>query len=294
MAKKAPSADLNELIKSVGEAVELALRGLKGVRAIIVFGSALRPRDFVRGLSDVDVLALLDEPGGRRWLELDVQGVKVNVSLMRPRELEELFELGDPLSFMLHRSRRVVFDDGSFARISARAPRATERTAKILRRSIFAAFGLALEMYFSKDYRRAISHAYHAVRHMARYKAVVEGAGFPVSDGEALRELEGETRGVFVKLVKLRRSAVSGEECLDALDGALKVIALEFGYEKPDLRFVENYLREKWGPSVEVGIALVKEGRNAISVRVEAFTADGIKKLEFVGNKVRTVKRILG
>lgn len=288
MAEKEPAANLEELVKSVGEAVKAALRG---VRAVVVFGSALRPRDFAPGLSDVDVLALVDEPGRRR-LELEVRGVKVNVSLMRPRELEELFDLGDPLSFMLHRSRKILLDDGTFARISARAPEATERTAKILRRSVFVAIGLALERYFSKDYRRAVSHAYHAVRHMARYKAVVEGAGFPVSDGEASRALEGEARSVFAKLVKLRRRAAGGGECLEALDEALKAIASELGYKKPNLRFVKNYLRERWGPA-EVTVALVKEKEDAMAVRIEAFTADGIKKLEFVGNEVKAIGRIL-
>ena len=80
----------------------------------------------------------------------------------------------------------------------------TEHTRRMLRKSIFAALGLALESYYLlEEYTKALSHLYHSLRHLIRYKASFKGF-VPVSDREVCNVCDSEElRMLYKALLKL-------------------------------------------------------------------------------------------
>ena len=270
------------------EGVLPVIEKLGGVRAVVVFGSAVRPEDFVPGVSDVDVLVIASRPG-KRYCRFEILGSEVNVKIATAEEVRALFELGDPLAFMLYKSSRVLRDDGVFESIF-RAPRVTEHTSKVLRTSIFAALGLALEAYFWSEFRRALSHACHSLRHLARYEASlreVSADEFPIWDREVIEALAGFPREVFIKVVSLRKRGSSRGECAVALDETMRAIALELSLKAPGLSEVERAAHGR------VTTILAREADGTLALRMELETPEGFKRLEVGKGYVREIESLL-
>jgi len=101
----------------------------------------------------------------------------------------------------------VLYDDGTYRSIPKEV-KITDITRKVLRRSAVVALGLAIEKYLQGSYLRSVSHLYHSVRHLIRYKFSLRGRAenFPISDREVLEKAEN-LKEVFLKLVKMRRDA---------------------------------------------------------------------------------------
>ncbi|RLE91517.1 MAG: hypothetical protein DRN04_12600 [Thermoprotei archaeon] len=183
------------------------------VLAIIVFGSATRPRDFVWGLSDIDVLLVMndkiDESG--RSIEESVDGFKVSMVVFEKGEVEEAAVAGSPLvhwikkdSIVLYYSSEKVLDW-----LNSLSPRITSYTLEVFRRSSVVAYGIAADYYFQRNGRRVVHHLYHSLRHALRYRSARELNNIPVSNEEvyaAAEKLCGrEVLEVFRELVGLRR-----------------------------------------------------------------------------------------
>ena len=278
---------LEHAFQAVMEIVD-GLRKTEDVKAVVVFGSAVRPEDFVIGLSDVDVLVLTGrEPRvshGRSFFRES----EVDLTIMSLDRLRRLFELGSPLAFILHGEGRILEDDRSLASLVSK-PVATGYTLKVLRDSIFTAAGLALEAYFSGEYGRSVSHAYHAVRHLIRYKALLRGAeagGFPLSDEDAKEESSGALRDVFTKLVEMRKMPVDKHDCRKILDEALSITGLELRLKHASLPFIESSIRGS------IALAIVKEKGESMIVMVEAFTQNGLKRFEIGEEYVREIESL--
>jgi predicted nucleotidyltransferase len=172
--------------------------------SIVVYGSAARPSNFVLGVSDVDVLVLVKKAPKRCVYNLDMN-TRVYVELFIPEELDQVIERGSPLGFMLKYSV-VLLDRGCSSMVGSR-PRITEYTMKTLRRSILAALGLVIEHYYLEMLRESASHLYHSIRHLIRYLYSLSGdaEGFPVSDEELLSRSPDDVKGIFKKLIEMRR-----------------------------------------------------------------------------------------
>lgn len=172
---------------SVREYLERAFKAIKdrvlgieetgNVKAVIVFGSAARPEDFVRGLSDIDVLVVTEGNPDRRQYSFRLWDSEVNITYMSVEEVVKMFSLGDPLAFMLHGDSIILKDEGAISDLIAVRPTVTEHTLRVLRGSSLVALGLAIESCFHEDYKNSISSVYHAVRHLARYKTLENDRG---------------------------------------------------------------------------------------------------------------------
>ncbi|HID91168.1 TPA: nucleotidyltransferase domain-containing protein, partial [Candidatus Bathyarchaeota archaeon] len=177
--------------------------------ALIVIGSAAREGDFVEGLSDIDVVVVQDEPDPEiedriRAIASEVDPAISLVILDRAR-LGSIFRAADALSFLIKAGTPLVID-GPTRRIVRQAVRPTGATVWRLRASARAALRLAFEAHYARDYKRAIVHAYHALRHAIRAQAAAKGA-FPVSDAEVLEAAEGDrVKAAYGLLVSLRRN----------------------------------------------------------------------------------------
>ncbi|RLF20374.1 MAG: hypothetical protein DRZ82_02295 [Thermoprotei archaeon] len=233
-----------------------ALSAFGDVRSVVVFGSAARLKDFVKDISDIDVLVITRKRPRIPHYGFEVHGAEVSITIMSLDDVRKIFESGHPLAFMLYKYTKVLVDDGTFSTlISTIKPKVTERTLRILRHSTFVALGLGLEKYFAQLYREAISHAYHAVRHMVRYKACLKGVdanNFPISDDEVKSFLPEYAKGVFEKLVELRRRKIGKEDCMNALEDSRKLISSEMGCCIPSFRDLEQRILEENGHIVSV------------------------------------------
>ena len=282
---------VEEHLRRIMPAVKDLLRTieeLEDVKSAVLFGSVTRPQDFVVGVSDIDLLVVTSRKPSRRYYNSRADDTEINAVVMSGEELKEAFERGDPLALMVYRSRRVLEDDGTFASIAASKPEVTKHTLRVLRRSVLAALGLALEAYLLGSYRKAVSHAYHSLRHLARYKASLGGVdadGFPLSDAEVEECLAGRARGLFAELAALRRRRdVSREACLRVLSETIKVASLELGLKAPSLLAVERAIGRR------ANVVVVREVGDSMVVRAEVLTPEGFKKIEVGEGYVREIE----
>lgn len=263
------------------------------IRSVIVFGSATRPQDFVIGVSDIDILIITHKRPYRRYHAIEIHGTEVNISFMTLDELYDVFKRGVPLSFMLYRSSYILMDDGSFSNlITSNKPQVTKHTLKILYHSIFVALELGLERYFTGSFRKSVSHAYHSMRHLARYKAAlnrVKPNKFPISDVEVRNYLSKYAREIFDQLVKLRRRDITQGECEIALNNTIGAISLELECEVPSLYEIKENIKE-----LENNISFVKVKKKEchVVVIIGLLTHNGHKILEIGKGHIKRINRI--
>ncbi|MEM2611960.1 MAG: nucleotidyltransferase domain-containing protein [Thermoproteota archaeon] len=278
---------LKEAFRMIRDKV-LKTRGIGKVRAIVAFGSSARPEDFVIGSSDIDILVLTDRKSNKRQY-FKFRDSRVDVTYASVEEVKKAFELGHPFAFILHDDNVILRDDGTFSSLMKIRPKVTGHTLRVLRNSVFVALGLAIESYFHEDYERAVSHAYHAIRHFARYNAIKknrEAGRFPISNEEVSKTLIGETSDLFIKLLKKRGKAVAKEECKEMLERTIRAIASGLDLKHPTLSFVEENLQG------EVSLILTREVGDSMVIIVEAITEEGIKRLEIRESYVKEIKNL--
>jgi predicted nucleotidyltransferase len=256
------------------------------VCSIVVFGSAARPSDFVPGVSDIDVLVLVKRAPERRVYNLNFMDTRVHVELFTPEELDQMIERGSPLGFMLKHSV-VLLDRGCLSMVRSR-PRITEYTMKTLRRSILAALGLAIEHYYLEMLRESASHLYHSIRHLIRYLYSLSGdaEGFPVSDEELLSRSPEDVRGLFKKLIEMRRREVDVNELREAIEETIEVITRKLGLKKTGVDALEKL------PG-KLLIVIACESDDWLVFHVEIASESGLKRLRLRGIDVVEIENIL-
>ena len=275
--------DVEKYLDGVFEVIKEVLLGIKWLKAcsIVVFGSAARPEDFVKGVSDVDVLVLTrDEPSRRRY-SFVVSDSRVNVVVFTVDEFRKLVEHGNPLAFIL--KRHVVLYDGCSKFILKLKPKITEHTKYVLRKSIFAALGLSLESYyFLEDYVKALSHLYHSLRHLIRYKASLYGK-FPISDQEVCECCHGRLRNLYVKLLDFRRKSVTGNDLKRLMDTVIMLVAEELNLKVTSLKDLEDKVKGN------INLVVAGEMGGYIVFRVEVYRDGKRKIVEIKDGEVREV-----
>ena len=237
------------MLKNIGTTLESLkdlpsiLKRSEEVKSVVVFGSAVRPEDFVLGVSDIDVLAIVSGEPCRRRYSFYLADIRVDISVFKAEEVVEMAKRGEPLALIL-RKAKVLVDDGTFASLSLN-PRVTKYTLRVLRRSTFVALGLALQHYFFHEYRRAVHHSYHSIRHLVRYLASKEGSQFiPISDEEIVEASDEEIGKLFLELATLRRRKPKKAEVLKALEKTMETIAMKLGLDKPKLSQVLELFKD--------------------------------------------------
>lgn len=282
-----PINTLNYLKKVYGTIREVLMNqhGFKDVCSVIIFGSAARPEDFVIGVSDVDVLVLtVDEPETRRY-GFTVYDLRVDVTVFSMDEFNRLVEHGHPLVFMLKYSS-VIYDAGCFKHVLELKPTVTEYTKQVLRRSIFAALGLALESYYVlKNYRKAVSHLYHSIRHMIRYKALSRGV-FPISDREVYEYCKSSLRDMYMALSNARRrERFREDELKELINKAIILIGKELNIKTVSIKDLEKIAGR------DIYLIMAMESNNHLIFRV-GFYDDERKVIEIKDGEIREINNI--
>ncbi|RSN72902.1 MAG: hypothetical protein DSO07_03505 [Thermoproteota archaeon] len=267
---------LDEICHLVRKEVEK--EGIK-VKSIILFGSACRADDFVPGVSDVDLLVIADRPS-RGYLEFYIDKSRVDAAVLTEESVKAVFEKGHPLSFMLKRGI-VLYDDGTY-RLIPKEVKITDITRKVLRRSAVVALGLAIEKYLQGSYLESVSHLYHSVRHLIRYKFSLRerAEDFPISDKEVLEKAEN-LKEVFLKLVKMRRELPERSNVRKAVDEVIDVVSSELKLRSAGLDEIERFR--------EISALTACEDNGYLVFRIRS--ADGTFELR--EKEVRNVESIL-
>ena len=234
------SKDNISYLKNVYKAVKKYIINSIGSRnlcLIIVFGSAARPQDFVIGVSDIDVLVLTKEKSEKTSYRFMTYNSVVDIVILTIDEFKKLIKYGDPLIFML-RYKVVLYNNCDDILLNYR-PKITERTKQILRRSIFAALSLSLENYYiERNYIRALSHLYHSIRHLARYKLSLEGV-FPVSDKEVYENIDPPLKNLYINLT-ISRGGKDVHRIREFIYKAIESIATELGITSPNPKLLDE------------------------------------------------------
>ncbi|MEM2511081.1 MAG: nucleotidyltransferase domain-containing protein [Candidatus Methanomethylicia archaeon] len=278
-----PIHDLYDILKDLPKMFSDVGR----VKSIIVFGSAARPRDFTPKVSDVDVLIVTDDEPSIGYCELNIRDYRVSLVFMDIDRLKRLFEIGDPLSFMLKYSV-IIIDDGTYQSIMKSPLKITEHTKHILRRSIFVALSLAVEKYFHEEYIRSISHLYHSIRHLVRYTACLNGKPekFPITDDE-IYEASGESiREIFKTLRDARRRNAYEREVYSLIDETIRTVSNELNLNSIFLRDLKGMIK---GVVEEVEISEVND---EIKFKLMIIEDDNLKMLEINGRNIREIRNV--
>jgi len=167
-------------------------------------------------------------------------------------------------------------------------PRITEYTIKILRRSVLAALGLAIESYYMEMPRKSASHLYHSIRHLIRYLYSLSGdaEGFPVSDEELLSRSPEDLKSFFKKLIEMRRREIDMNELREAIEETIELITEKLGLKKTGIDALEKL------PSKPL-IVVACENDNWLAFHVEIASEAGLKKLRLRGADVIEIENIL-
>ncbi|GEM_PF-5342225 len=180
-----------------------SLRGLRGIEAVVVFGSAAREEDFVEGLSDVDVLVVLSRADGE--LEEKIRRMArppLSPAIMTKAEFLRELRKGDPGILLMCRGK-TLYDSGFFKRVKVRPTAFTRR--RLLQLALYA-LALSSENCAQRgDPKEALSSAYHAARHAFRAEILVRKRLLADSNQEILEALPPREREEFEVFLEARR-----------------------------------------------------------------------------------------
>lgn len=181
------------------------------IKSTVAFGSVARPQDFIKGLSDIDMLVIVNRKSKRsedriRHLASSI-GYHISPVVLTQREFISQLKAGD-LGTLLMVKGRALYDVGPFSEARSLDFKPTERTIQTLLDHAFCALSIALNDYFSgMDLPESVNSAYHCGRHALRAVMAKEAGVLAESNREVLRHLRRypELREGFKKLVKARK-----------------------------------------------------------------------------------------
>jgi len=219
------------------------------VISIVGFGSLTRPSDFLKELSDIDVLVIVDRQS--KGLESQIRCLAsfldyfISPVVLSRSEFFSMLEVGDP-GALLMLGGTPFYDKGAFSRARKAGFKPTRQTVKTSIDHAFRALSIALNDYFSGlDLYESINCAYHCARHALRAVIVKETGAMPMSDREVI---QGTAK--HPKLQKLYH------EILRARRGFKKLVK---GYHETGAHIPTKALRD------EIGKLLLKAEQVAVN-----------------------------
>ncbi|GEM_PF-3186980 len=251
-----------------------ALRGVlgSGLHSVAVVGEASRPDDYVDGLSDVDVIAIVDSrPGPAERYELlrrlSATGLRLSVSYLRPGDLADLLRSGHPLGWQVARDSLILYDDGTLAGLLREVGvTLNERTAEALLRASLSALCIAAESYLRGYLSESAYWLHRSLRQAAQRLCLIKLGDIPRSDAEideALISLGAPpaVRACFSRLAAARRMGISNLTVRALVASAVRSLCLLLDLSSPDWALVEAEAVEAMasGPLVRIGVSV--EGR---------------------------------
>ncbi|MEM0233453.1 MAG: nucleotidyltransferase domain-containing protein [Candidatus Nezhaarchaeales archaeon] len=159
------------------------------IRSIIVFGSAVREGEFKPGISDVDVVLIVDKLDDLRGERFDDVSERLELGIFTTGQFLELYFSGDPLAHMVWLEGQVIYDDNFYEKIRSKGkPRITELT--IMKLKYWGLKDLAKALKSKSDPGICLRALHHAVRNFARLRVVRDKGIFIITDSDLLDKLD--------------------------------------------------------------------------------------------------------
>lgn len=179
----------HEVKEIVGKIVDrIRNRGLK-VKSIIIFGSAVREGEFKPGVSDVDIVLIVDRLEDLKGERFENVGENLELGVFTTGQFLELHFSGDPLAHMIWLEGQVVYDDNFYEGVKSKGrPRITELT--IMKLKHWGLKDLTKALKNKSDPRTCLRSLHHAVRNFARLRVARDKGVFRITDGDLLDELD--------------------------------------------------------------------------------------------------------
>jgi len=204
------------------------------VRSIIVFGSAVRG-EFKPGVSDVDVLIVVERPEDLKGETFEGIGGGLELGVFTAEQLLELYYSGDPLAHMIWLEGRAVYDDGFYERLKCKGrPEVTRLTLMKLKH--WGLKDLAVVLRGQEGPRARLRGLHHAVRNFARFRVARDKKVFKITDEELLDHLDEALSAKYREF--LNRLASDGVEWEDLLADAINLIEQLHGGPLPHMNEV--------------------------------------------------------
>ena len=182
------------------------------IKSIVAFGSVTRQRDFVKGLSDIDMLVIVDSKSKRLedrvWHLASSTDYHISPVVFTQREFISQLEAGNPGPLLMLKGR-ALHDVGTFSRARSLGFKPTERTARVLLDHAFCALSIALNDYFSGiNLFESVNSAYHCGRHALRAMMIKETGVLAESNKQMLQYSRKypELCESFKKLIRARKA----------------------------------------------------------------------------------------
>ncbi|MGC9104966.1 MAG: nucleotidyltransferase domain-containing protein [Thermoprotei archaeon] len=161
----------------------MALEELKNlcserVKAVAVFGSYARGKDYVEGISDINVFLLSRD----KEALLYVASLGYSPLMLDEESLKRLCESGDPLCFYVLKDSTVLC--GSLPGFEFRVQDST--CAKIKAQAVNS-YCYAIESHFRTDELNSVRYAFKALKYSVAYRACIEKRVVFASNDEAYR-----------------------------------------------------------------------------------------------------------
>ncbi|MDH5816248.1 MAG: nucleotidyltransferase domain-containing protein [Candidatus Nezhaarchaeota archaeon] len=200
-------------------------KGLK-VRSIIVFGSAVRGGEFKPGVSDVDVVLIVDKLEDLKGERFDDISKRLELGIFTTGQFLELYFSGDPLAHMIWLEGQAIYDDGFYMRVKSKGkPRVTELT--IMKLKHWGLKDLVNALKSKSDPRTCLRALHHAIRNFARLRVARDKGIFIMTDSDLLSELDDALSAEYRKLLGM---VSDGKESSDQLIlEALRLIERLYG-----------------------------------------------------------------
>lgn len=211
------------------------------VNSVIVFGSAVRGNEFKPGVSDIDVIVIVERLNSSIKEALKEVGNNLELGIFTRGQFLDLWLSGDPLAHMIWLEGVAVLDDGFYSALKAREkPKITELTIMKLR--FWGLRNLAEAMRPGVERVEGLRRLHHAVRDFARMRIVRDKRLFTLTDKEIMENLDS----VFSRIYRdfLERLHYNVENYEQLMFDALQIMEQLDGKPLPRLDEILSLAKE--------------------------------------------------
>ncbi|MCS7139258.1 MAG: nucleotidyltransferase domain-containing protein [Candidatus Nezhaarchaeota archaeon] len=211
------------------------------VNSVIVFGSAVRGNEFKPGVSDIDVIVIVERLNSSIKEALKEVGNNLELGIFTRGQFLDLWLSGDPLAHMIWLEGVAVLDDGFYSALKAREkPKLTELTIMKLR--FWGLRNLAEAMRPGVERVEGLRRLHHAVRDFARMRIVRDKRLFTLTDKEIMENLDS----VFSRIYRdfLERLHYNVENYEQLMFDALQIMEQLDGKPLPRLDEILSLAKE--------------------------------------------------
>ena len=243
--------ELDEVLNRILVALREELK--ENLCSVVIIGSASRPLEYVNGLSDIDIVAIvMRKPSTiERYKVLEgLSGLRANVLFLRSNDVIEIIKSGYPLGWWLFHDSIALYDNGTLDYIlKSSKPVMNDYTMEVLKKSSLAALSVAVENYFMGYFIEGVNWLHKSLRYGVQWLLARNGL-MPSSDQKMVESLKDVNAPPVIatclqKLIAIRKRGKASNLTFRLLVNAtVRALCLIYDVSYLDWTFVEMKMRE--------------------------------------------------